>query len=79
MFHCKQLMETVEKLVPNCYKYQTVRDPKTSGRFEVTVYKTADDLEKNKNGTLLHSKKDTGKFPKDDEEFNAKVKQHATP
>ena len=74
-------MEDIEKLVPNTYQFKCYRDPKTSGRFEVTVFNTAEDLEKDQNGTVLHSKAASGKFPKNHnfEEFNKAVKSHATP
>ena len=68
-------MNDVEKLVPNAYQYRCDRDPGLTGRFEVTVYKTAEDLENQTNGTLLHSKDETKQFPKNHkyEEFTKAI------
>ena len=49
----------------NKYQYLLDRDPQTTGNFEITLYKSADDMNNKINGQLIHSKKATKKFPKD--------------
>ena len=70
-------MEETEKLVPNSYLYECARDPGKSGRFEVTVFKSALEMEKSENGLLLHSKNQTGKYILLDEEFAKLLKDNA--
>ena len=50
-----------------------------TGRFEVTVFKSEDDLRNEVNGTVLHSKKETKKFPWDAEKeaFYENIKNHS--
>ena len=52
-----------------------------TGRFEVTVFKTADDMKNQVNGTLLHSKKNTKKFPWDENKdaFYENIKNNSAP
>ena len=75
----KQLKSEVEIRVPNAYAYQFERDKGMTGRFEVTVFPTADDLKNQTNGTVLHSKKNTKKFPWDleKEAFYENIKNHS--
>ena len=77
----KQLKSEVEIRVPNAYAYQFERDSGLTGRFEVTVFKSADDLKNQVNGTLLHSKKNTKKFPWDSnaDEFYENIMKHSAP
>ena len=75
----KQLKSEVEIRVPNTYAYQFERDKGMTGRFEVTVYPTSEDLKSQTNGTVLHSKKSTKKFPwdVDAETFYENIKKHS--
>ena len=77
MNRCRALMDETEKLVPNAYLYECARDPGKSGRFEVTVFKSALEMEKSENGILLHSKSQTGKCPLHDEELTKALKDNA--
>ena len=61
--YCEQLIAATEKLAPQKYVFKCASDTGTTGRFEVTVYKTKEDLESGTNGTLLHSKATSKKFP----------------
>ena len=56
-------MQTVEAKYPNVYQYHLSPDQGTTGRFEVTFYKSLEALNEQKAGVLLHSKKQSGKFP----------------
>ena len=64
MKYCKEVINEIEKLVPNSYYYKLMRDPGVSGRFEITVYSSQKDLDDGTNGTLMHSKENSGSFPK---------------
>ena len=44
-------------------QYKLLRDPGTTGNFEVTVYKTEDHSDE---GTVIYQKSKTSKFPMDD-------------
>lgn len=68
--------EAIEKVHPNKCEYRNLKDSGVTGRFEVTAYKTLDDFNNNANGKLLHSKKETNKFPFEDncEKFMAELK-----
>ena len=49
--------------MPNGYYYKLMRDEGITGRFEVTVYNSKEDLESDTNGVLMHSKENTKGFP----------------
>ena len=56
-------MSEIDKLVPNKFAYYLRKDDKLTGNFEVTLFKSEDDLDDNKNGVLIHSKAKTKEFP----------------
>ena len=74
------MIKQIESQVPKAYLYKLEQDAGVTGRFEVTVFQSREDLEANKNGELIHSKKQSGRFPPrpgqgaDAPEFWAKVK-----
>ena len=78
MKDCKELIELTESLAPSQYQIQLLRDEGLTSRFEVTVYKTKDDMEQDVKGTVLHSKAETNVFPKDHkfEEFQQNLKSY---
>ena len=47
----------------NKYKVICRPDEGRTGRFEINFYKNEEDLKLESNGLLLHSKKETGKYP----------------
>ena len=57
-------MEALDAQRPNEFTYHLARDPGMTGNFEVTLHNSADCSDQ---GTKLHSKKATGKFPMNDE------------
>ena len=73
MKNCKEVMNNIETQLPNAYCYKLMRDPGVTGRFEVTVYATKEDLESGQNGELMHSKQNTKTFPKGKEFYDAVV------
>ena len=56
-------MKSVEAKYPNVYLYHLVPDASTTGRFEVTLFKSLDALNEEKAGIVLHSKRQTNAFP----------------
>ena len=56
-------MTEVEKLVQNKFAYYLFKDSTMTGNFEVTLFKSKDDLEDDKNGVLIHSKAKSKAFP----------------
>ena len=77
MNRCRWLMDETEKLAPSRYLYECVRDPGKSGRFEITVFKSEQEMENSHNGLLLHSKNQTGNFPTLDADFCNLLKDNA--
>ena len=73
-----KLYEAIEKVHPNMVEYRNVKDKGMTGRFEVTVYKTVEHLESDVKGKLIHSKKESGKFPFDDnmEKFMPELEEY---
>ena len=63
--YAKDVIQEVEKNAANKCQYLLERDEGTTGNFEITIYKSADNMKNNVNGQLIHSKKETRKFPKD--------------
>ena len=70
-------MKEIEADLPNKYQYHCISDEGTTGRFEVTHFKSASDLNAKQNGTLFHSKKASGKFPFGNEGFKTKIAEGA--
>ena len=73
MWNCKEVMNNIETQLPNAYCYKLVRDEGVTGRFEVTVYACKEDLESGSNGVLMHSKENSGSFPKGKDFYDAVV------
>ncbi len=71
--YAKELIQEVEKNVANKYQYFLEKDAGQTGNFEITIYKSADNMKNNVDGQLIHSKKTTRKFPKDVDFFNQVV------
>ena len=59
--------------MPNGYYYKLMRDEGITGRFEVTVYESLEDLESDTNGVLMHSKENSKGFPKGKDFYDAVV------
>ena len=56
--------------MPNKWTIHLLRDPGTTGNFEITLHEQADCSDA---GTKVYSKKGTGKFPFADEETWAEL------
>ena len=76
MNDCKKLIQLADELAPSKYHIQLLRDEGLTGRFEVTLYKTEADMVSEINGTVIHSKEKTGKWPWDDEKFTENIKSY---
>ena len=61
--YCKQLMNDIEKAVPNMYEYHCISDDGVTGRFEVTIFRSVDDFNNRKNGQQIYSKAKSGSLP----------------
>ncbi len=57
-------MTEIEGKFPNLYQFNSYKDPGTTGRFEVTLYKNSKD--DSGEGELIHSKEASGAFPSAD-------------
>ena len=45
--YCQDLMTKIKEFSPNTYMYKLAEDDGKTGRFEISVYKSKTDLEKN--------------------------------
>ena len=63
MKYCDKLNEELTNKVQNKFAIICRSDPKRSGRFEVTLFRTHENLLSETNGKLIHSKASTGGFP----------------
>ena len=61
--HVRGFMADVEDRFPDKIMYELQPDMGTTGRFEVTLFATKQDLEARENGTLIWSKASSGMFP----------------
>ena len=77
---CQDLITKIAEFAPNAYIYKLVEDDGKTGRFEISVYKNKLDLETNKNGELIHSMKQSKKFPwkTDWDQFKEVAIKHST-
>ena len=65
--YCVKLEEMLEAKFPGKYLLVCYPDAGATGRFEVTLFKSLDDLNQETNGTKVHSKAESKKFPNYDE------------
>ena len=72
-----KVKQEINANAPNQYQFHCKPDEGTTGRFEITYFKTLADLNAKQNGTLFHSKKASGKFPFENEEFKTKIVEGA--
>ena len=56
-------MRAVEGLLPDKYQYIRAKDVEKNGKFDMTLYKKKSDMDNNRNGMLIHSKKGGSDFP----------------
>ena len=57
-------VKMIEMMANDTIQYQLLRDPGTTGNFEVTVFKTEDHSDE---GKVVYQKSKTKKFPMDDD------------
>ena len=56
MKYCNKLNEEISNKLQNKFAIVCRSDPKRTGRFEVTLFRTKDDITSESNGKLAHSK-----------------------
>ena len=56
-------MDEIKQYLPSSYLFRLARDGGKTGRLEVTVFGTKEDLDDEINGTLIHSTVSAGKPP----------------
>ena len=63
MDYCDDLDRELASKIPNKFLILSRSDPEMTGRFEITLFKSLDDLKAESNGKLVHSKDQSGEFP----------------
>ncbi len=56
MKYCNKLNEEISNKLQNKFAIVCRSDPKRTGRFEVTLFRTKEDITSESNGKLAHSK-----------------------
>ena len=76
--YCADLDRELASKIPNKFLILSRSDPEMTGRFEITLFKTLDDLKTERNGKLFHSKDKSGEFPdySEDSQFINELKNY---